>query len=268
MARVQGELIRLVNIGEASLNDRLGSASGNALSSSLQQQRKIVAESYEEDFEEETVDFKVMTVDRYKQTHNGRHPEADGLTVVKRKVTGRSDPVDCVYIREQHTEEWKVKIGSKKANALRETHAGPQIRENQAEIKFNLLRGASSGHNILHGATVTEADIHAIADVTDPPPGDAGDADGNDSDHMSVEDEDDDLMSSIIGGGGFQPSKHRVAPKPVAKPHAKSKLKPTGAKLPTSSASNSAPSSSSSSREPGQQALLVTSVLIEMPPFK
>eukprot|EP00969_Alexandrium_andersonii_P082649 3643547-Alexandrium_andersonii.AAC.1 len=75
--------------------------------------RKSVVESLKESSTADASEYKCMTIERYKELHNGKHPTDDGHQTTHRFHKGKI--CECVLIALQNEGEWKVTVADKEA---------------------------------------------------------------------------------------------------------------------------------------------------------
>ena len=163
-------------------------------------------------------EWKVMTVERYKETHEGKDPVAEGLTVTPQMYRGKWH--DCVLFRMQAEGEWKlVEREGTEVRKKDEIDDGKNIlRKDQLEDKFknidgqiNQARNAVASNELLEESEEEEEAQEEEANA------------GSDSDdHSSIMDEEcgsdsEDVLNTVIA---LTPRK-----KDSAKAQAKSKAK-------------------------------------------
>ncbi len=71
--------------------------------------------------------FRAMTKTRYKEIHEGREPEEDGLVCSKRLRRGQL--VDVVYIPKTHEDEWELDLQEEEAVEERDVYNSGQVQD-------------------------------------------------------------------------------------------------------------------------------------------
>ncbi len=118
-----------------------------------------------------------MSRKRYKDTHDDREPEADGLTTFQEKLPdGRI--VDAVLLANQHEEEWTVKLLEEEGVEEKEIHARGEVGHiNFAESadrsakhsRFLGIAGIPKSATLVRGST--KGSNHLLSDVAQLRPG-------------------------------------------------------------------------------------------------
>jgi hypothetical protein len=210
--------VKLINRGNAKkdIEDRLGEV------------RKRVVELLKQMGARMREKFRVMTVQRYKDTHNGRHPELDGHQVIVKEMNNVQHEV--IIFRTLPEGEWDLEYYEDRSVRQREEvdDGEGMLDSKQQARKINAI--AKSLRVAEEGADLPLLDIMQMVgsaaslgtvDEFEEPGAEGGES--ADSGHSSIED-DDAMLGSILG------SSHQKSHARASRGQRGQKEKPNGKK--------------------------------------
>ena len=169
--------------------------------------------------------YKALSVDRYKETHKGKHPHENGVTTTFQSLDGIVQEV--VLVRQLPQGEWEVKVEDSTEIAKREEIANSDTAIREGQLDDRLAQVTSTMTGTIGKAAICEAELDEKSEAGSPEPGD--DEDGI-SEHDSLDDDGDDFMNLVLGVESDQKGKkkNKSAAKSVAKPASKGGLASSG----------------------------------------
>ena len=196
------ELIRLINDGKVPLKAR--GDKRKTLTDKLLEARSAQV-SFTRSLEVKGVStYKALSVDRYKETHKGKHPHENGLTTTFQSLDGIVQEV--VLVRQLPQGEWEVKVEDSTEIAKREELANSDTAIREGQLDDRLAQVTSTMTGTIGKAAICEAELDEKSEAGSSEPGD--DEDGI-SAHDSPDDDGDDFMNLVLGVESDQKGKNK-----------------------------------------------------------
>jgi hypothetical protein len=211
------EMIRLINDGKVPLKAR--GDKKKALTEKLQEARRVQV-TFTRSLKVKGVSaYKALSVDRYKETHQGKHPHDNGLTTVFHSLDGTMQEV--VLVRQLPQGEWELHVEDATEIAKTEELANSEtaIRESQLDDRLAQVKNTMTG--AIGKAAICEDEFIETVETGSQAASDVDD--GGTSEHDSLDDDGDDFMNVILGGESDQKGKKKgkLVAKSCAKPSVK-----------------------------------------------
>ena len=133
-----GEFIAMVNKGIIKQKIRAGVK--DVVEYNMAEARKRVVELLKQFGDRLREKYRVMSVDRYMATHKGRHPTADGHTVIEREIKGQQ--LQVILFRSLLEGEWDLEYYED--NSVRQKEevddGESMLRADQQDIKMTYFQ--------------------------------------------------------------------------------------------------------------------------------
>ena len=223
----RGELIRLVNAGQAAL--RMRGRKKEERAKALQEARKRCLELHKSQDSVIMSKYKVQTVERYKETHNGRTPAEDGLETTMQFHQGKMHEVTLHALEAEG--EWELQLQDRNSLVDKTTIDNGEsiLRSNQIDVKKKELSEKVQGARM-----VKKSKEFLNPPSTPKSSSSSSSSSSDDEDHESLlgSEDSDDLLASIVPmpskGNRKLASKAPKAPKDPKAPKAAQNLAKAG----------------------------------------